>query len=119
MKLFLNLWMAASLMLFTGNSYANDAHKHEKGQSNVAAENVMYSGDVMVHVTGLVCDFCAQALEKVFSKQEAVQSIHVDLNKSLVSVTLKEGHTMSHQKLIQLIVDSGYNVDKVEASDHE
>ncbi len=73
-----------------------------------------YAGEVIkVNVNGLVCDFCARALEKVFSKQEAVSNIDVDLTKKLVTVFLKEGASLSDENVTNLITDSGYNVEAI------
>lgn len=64
----------------------------------------------MVDVNGLVCDFCARALEKVFSKQEAVESINVDLDAKVVTINYVDGGSLDDETLTKLITDSGYNV---------
>ena len=69
---------------------------------------------IAVKVNGLVCDFCARALEKMFSKQEAVLGIQVDLDQALVRVDVKEGQSIDDQTLKQLITDSGYNVVEIQ-----
>tara|TARA_E500000331_G_scaffold183724_1_gene176890 strand:- start:287 stop:535 length:249 start_codon:yes stop_codon:yes gene_type:complete len=46
------------------------------------------AGTVYADVNGLVCDFCARALEKVFLKREAVESIDVDLDEKVILFTL-------------------------------
>lgn len=63
-----------------------------------------------VSVNGLVCDFCARALEKTFGQQEAVDHITVDLNTKIITIYYKDGQSLSEEKIIQLITDSGYNV---------
>ena len=104
-----------SIVVLTGTAYANEDHKHDAGYSAVEAEDgQLYTGDVKVNVTGMVCDFCAQALEKVFGKQEAVSGIDVNLDDAFVKVSLKDGQSMEHDKLVKLIVDSGYNVESIE-----
>ncbi len=65
---------------------------------------------VYADVNGLVCDFCARALEKVFSKQEEVSTISVDLDTKVITIELKEGQSLSEDKITQLITDSGYDV---------
>lgn len=69
---------------------------------------------INVSVNGLVCDFCARALEKVFSKQDAVSGIKVDLDKGLVTVTMKPNQTIDDETLTKLITDSGYNVTNIQ-----
>lgn len=65
---------------------------------------------VNVKVNGLVCDFCARALEKVFSKREEVSGIKVDLNNGNVLVNVKPGNNIDDATLTKLITDSGYSV---------
>ena len=68
---------------------------------------------VYVSVNGLVCDFCAISLEKVFGKQQAVQSIKVDLNKKIITIYFKHGESIDDAKIVKLIEDSGYNVREI------
>lgn len=65
---------------------------------------------VYADVNGLVCDFCAQALEKVFSKQSEVASIDVDLSTKVITIHFNEGMSLDDQTITKLIVDSGYAV---------
>lgn len=69
--------------------------------------------DIIVKVNGLVCDFCARALEKVFSKREEVNGIHVDLDTHQVSIDLKEGSDIPDEDIKNMINDSGYNVREI------
>ena len=39
-----------------------------------------------VEVEGLVCDFCAQSIEKVFMKQPGVSVVYVNLDLSLIHI---------------------------------
>lgn len=71
------------------------------------------SDDITVKVYGLVCDFCAQAIEKVFMKQEAVEGITVDLDNFLVTIDLKDGQTIDDDTVTRLITDSGYTVNEI------
>jgi copper chaperone CopZ len=63
-----------------------------------------------VKVNGLVCDFCATALEKVFSRKEEVSGIKVDLDHGNVVVNFKEGKTITDSELKELITNAGYDV---------
>lgn len=65
---------------------------------------------VNISVNGMVCDFCARSLEKLFNKREEVSGITVDLDKALVTVQLKDGKTLDDATLTKLITDSGYAV---------
>ena len=68
------------------------------------------SGTIYAGVNGLVCDFCARALEKTFGKEEAVESINVDLDEKMITIHLNEGHTLDNKTVMQLITDAGYDV---------
>lgn len=66
-----------------------------------------------VDVNGLVCDFCARALEKIFSKQEVVENINVDLDEKVITINYVEGGSLDDETITQLITDSGYNVEAI------
>lgn len=68
---------------------------------------------INVKVNGLVCDFCARALEKVFGKRENVKDIKVDLDNGNVIITMKPDQTINDETLTELIGDSGYNVSEI------
>ncbi len=68
---------------------------------------------VNIKVNGLVCDFCARSLEKLFGKREEVSSINVDLDKGNVAVNMKPGQSIDDATLKKLITDSGYNVQTI------
>ena len=72
------------------------------------------SEQVSVKVDGMVCDFCARALEKVFGKREEVADIDVDLDSSEVRIGLQPGQSIDDTTLTKLITDSGYNVRAIE-----
>lgn len=73
-----------------------------------------FAGEIVkVEVNGLVCDFCARALEKVFGKQEAVENLSVDLDTKTLTVTMKDGQSLDDDTLTKLVTDSGYNIDKI------
>ena len=71
------------------------------------------ANQVEVKVNGLVCDFCAQALEKVFGRQDAVAGIDVNLNEGRVVVDYKPEQSLDKETLTGLITDSGYNVVEI------
>ena len=70
-----------------------------------------------IKVNGMVCDFCAQAVWKVFEDYDAVKKVDVNLDTGTVSVTLKDGQTLSDEALNQAIHYAGY--DLVEITHHD
>ena len=77
MKLMLTA-LAATTLTFTAPGVS--------AQEAVAAEAAT-SAQTMVtaKVNGMVCDFCARAVTKVFGKEAAVENVHVDLDKGEIT----------------------------------
>lgn len=69
--------------------------------------------DVILKVNGLVCDFCAQAINKVFRKNAAVNDVDVNLDNGQITVDLKDGENIDDETLTSMITDSGYNVTEI------
>ncbi len=98
-----------SLMVYTLTvpAYAEDSIV------SIPVSPAILSGDVQVSVNGLVCDFCARALEKVFGAQEAVKNIHVNLDTKIITIHFKEGQSLDDVMVKQLINDAGYDVEVI------
>ena len=69
---------------------------------------------IIAKVNGLVCDFCAQALKKVFKKEGAVESLNVDLGAGEVRIALKQGQSLEDERVKKLIRKSGYSLVSTE-----
>jgi len=69
---------------------------------------------VSVGLNGLVCDFCARALNKVFRKRDEVAYTHVDLNTKILSVIFHAGQTLDDVQLEKLVAKAGYDMASVE-----
>ena len=70
--------------------------------------------DIAITVNGMVCDFCAQSIWKVFEDYEQVASVDVDLDTGIVLVHLKPGQTLDDKALNKAIIYSGYDLVKTE-----
>jgi copper chaperone CopZ len=73
-----------------------------------------FAETITVSVKGMVCSFCAQGIKKTFMRKEGVEKVDVDLDKKLVTIETKAGATLSDSALTESIVDSGYEVTKIE-----
>lgn len=82
-------------------------------QANHTAEHANLH-TISIQVNGLVCDFCARALEKVFYKQDGVEGVKVDLDTHLVELDVQDGTKLPDDLITQLVTDSGYNVVSIE-----
>ena len=79
---------------------------------------VSASGEIITaKVNGLVCDFCAQSIRKVFGKQAAVETINVDLDNGEIVLSLKKGETLDDETIGTLIRKSGYALVGIERGD--
>jgi mercuric ion binding protein len=65
---------------------------------------------IKANVNGLVCSFCAAAIEKRLKALTEVKSVYVDLTKKVVAVELKDGKDITLEKIAEEIKDSGYDV---------
>ncbi|MEC8158659.1 MAG: cation transporter [Pseudomonadota bacterium] len=65
---------------------------------------------VVVDVLGVVCDFCATAMNKVFSKRNEVAAIYVDLDKKTLSLVINDGSDLSDKQIESLAKQAGYRI---------
>ena len=72
---------------------------------------------IVADVLGVVCDFCALAMNKIFGKQEEVAAIYVDLDTKALSLVLVPGASMSDQTIADLAVQAGYRIADVRRGD--
>ena len=77
-----------------------------------------YSKTIYIDVQGLVCDFCAQSIDKVFSKQAGVEKVDVNLNNGRVTVKMADVFEddevgISDKTIIKLLQDAGYEVTSI------
>ena len=79
----------------------------------LASQDKINSEVLNISVNGLVCDFCARSIEKIFSKKESVESININLEKMLITINLKKGKNLDDNTIKQLIKDSGYDVREI------
>ncbi len=103
---------------------ADETMDHSKMDHSAHAETVIApTGDtepaasaqtITAKVNGLVCDFCAQAVRKVFRKQEAVDTVHVDLDNGEIVLGLKAGETLDDETVGKLIRKSGYSLVSID-----
>ena len=78
-----------------------------------------YAKTIKIGVEGMVCDFCAQSIEKVFLKQAGVEKVDVNLNIGKVTVKMADVFQddedgISDERIKKLFLDAGYDVSKIE-----
>ena len=70
--------------------------------------------DIVLKVNGMVCDFCAQSLKKVFGKEDSVNDIDVNLDDQTVTIDTKSGTTIDDTKIKELIEWGGYDLISIQ-----
>ena len=80
-------------------------------QTEEVAAAIMAGGEpIVVDVLGVVCDFCAMAMNKVFGKRGEVTAVHVDLDKKTLSLVIEKGETLSDKQIENLAKKAGYRI---------
>lgn len=72
-----------------------------------------YAETIKASVNGLVCAFCATAIEKTFKAKPAVDTVKVDLDTKLVTIITKEGQNLDDETVKKLITDAGYAITDI------
>jgi copper chaperone CopZ len=95
----------------------HSAHAGMEMPADTGADPAASAQTITAKVNGLVCDFCAQAVRKVFKKQEAVESVKVDLDNGEIVLGLKAGADMDDETIGKLIRKSGYSLVSIDRGD--
>ena len=96
------------------NEMDHDNHEMDKEKIILQSGSIDPNGVLLtVAVEGMVCDFCAQAIQKVFLKKEEVAGITVDLDNQNVIIALKEDTNITDNVIEDLFINAGYNVSEI------
>ncbi len=63
-----------------------------------------------LRVDGLACPFCAYGIEKELKRTDGVESIKIDINAGIVTVTMAEGATMTEARASRIVKDAGFTL---------
>ena len=112
--------LSLSILLFVStfalaNEQDHSNHDHtENKQIEIHAGSIDPNGTLMtVAVEGMVCDFCAQAIERVFMKREEVAGITINLDDQNVIISLKSEKDIENTTIEELFLNAGYNVQTI------
>ena len=100
-------------------SHDHNAMAHDHGDMGMKAATITHTDEisaalanggapVVVDVLGVVCDFCATAMNKIFSKRDEVAAIYVDLDKKTLSLVINDGSDLSDKQIEKLAKQAGY-----------
>lgn len=116
----INILLLSILLFISTFALANeqDHSNHDNMESNqieIHAGSIDPNGTLMtVAVEGMVCDFCAQAIEKVFMKREEVAGINVNLDDQNVIISLKSEKDIENTIIEELFLNAGYNIQTID-----
>lgn len=68
---------------------------------------------VVVEVLGVVCDFCAKAMNKTFGKRDEVSAVYVDLDTKTLNLILVSCAEMPDAEIERLVVRAGYKTKAI------
>lgn len=74
----------------------------------------MAASSIKATVNGMVCDSCAQDIEKRIAHMDTTKEVYVDLKKKTVAIEAKDGQILDGKAITAEIVDAGYAVVKLE-----
>jgi len=67
-----------------------------------------------LHVDGLACPFCAYGVEKQIGNLTDVQSVDIEIDQGLVTVTMKPDKKLTEADANQAVSDAGFTLRKFE-----
>jgi copper chaperone CopZ len=82
-----------------------------------AASASAQAATIEMKVSGLVCAFCAQGIEKQLRKFPATADVAVSLEQKLVAVALKDGQDIPDAELRRALTNAGYTVKSIERTE--
>ncbi len=63
-----------------------------------------------LRVDGLACPFCAYGIEKELKRTNGVESLEIDINAGIVTVTMAEGAAMTEAQASRIVEDAGFTL---------
>lgn len=97
----------------TNNTFVLSEHIIAENSINQPSSGVITNNIIKINVNGMVCDFCAQSIEKVFMKRDEVKGINVNLENQKVIIYLKKGTNIKNKVISIIFEDAGYTIEKI------
>lgn len=66
--------------------------------------------DVTVKVDGMVCDFCAQSISKLFEQKAEIEKVDINFDTKEVLLDFKPGSTIPNEEIKNVIDYAGYKI---------
>lgn len=68
------------------------------------------SAQYQLRVDGLACPFCAYGIEKKLKRTDGVESLDIDINAGIVTVTMAEGASLTEAQARRIVEDAGFTL---------
>ena len=92
-----------SMKSVSGEGFEIDAQKYSRFTKDLANGEQI----AVVNVNGMVCDFCARGIEKMFMKSANVKKVDVDLEVGKVLIAYSSGTKISFEEIKEKITANG------------
>ena len=107
-----------SSLLLTFTTHATNCHKEGGHSHDEVTTNGLSSGEITdnfinINVNGMVCDFCAQSIEKVFMKRIEVKGINVNFEDQKVVIYFEKETDIEDTTISTIFEDAGYTVETI------
>ena len=91
-------------------NHAEDALIHTQLTHTPEIHQALEAGGdaVVVSVLGVVCDFCATAMDKTFSKREEIAAVYVDLDHKTLNLVFNPDQSIDEDSIRKLVKKAGY-----------
>lgn len=110
-----------ALVLFLGSIEAKAEVLVAENKSSVSLfNNQENTGEtVVIHVHGMVCDFCARGLEKTLKDREEVKELTISLEEKKVVLEMNPNMNLNDEEITRIINGNGISVVEIERSSVE
>jgi len=105
-----SIFTTAAFALIAAPSFAQSAEPVEACAQRSASQVHV----ITAKVKGMVCDFCAQAVTKVFGKRDEVDDVTVDLDEGTIILTTRGCLTLDDETVEKLVRKSGYSLVSID-----
>ena len=118
MKIFIILFSTLLLTLTTyaANGKKEGGHSHDEVTTNGLSSGKVTDNIININVNGMVCDFCAQSIEKVFMKRNEVKGINVNLEDQKVVIYFDKETDIEDSVISTISEYAGYTVETINRS---
>lgn len=106
------------------SDHAHEGHEAHTDETHAEHTALVHSPDItaalakggdaaVVNVLGVVCDFCAKAMNKTFGKKDEVAAVYVDLDTKTLNLVFAPDQSLSDDTIEKLVKKAGYRTSSI------